>query len=84
MASITIRNVPEEVHRALRARAARHGRSAQAEIRDLLERAVKPKNRVRMGDALASLCRRLELTDEDFDAIERARDKTPAQPHGFQ
>ena len=42
MASITVRNVPDEVHRALRVRAAQHGRSAEAEIRDILERAVKP------------------------------------------
>jgi plasmid stability protein len=34
MASITVRNVPDEVHRALRVLAARHGRSAEAEIRD--------------------------------------------------
>lgn len=29
MASITVRNVPDEVHRALRVRAAQHGRSAE-------------------------------------------------------
>lgn len=46
-------NLPDEVHRALRVRAARHGRSAEAEIRDILERAVKPAKRVRLGDALA-------------------------------
>jgi antitoxin FitA len=34
MGSITVRNVPDEVHRALRA--ARHGGSAEAEIRDIL------------------------------------------------
>ena len=44
MASITVRNVPDEVHRALRVLAAQHGRSAEAEIRDILERAVKPAN----------------------------------------
>lgn len=37
MRSITIRNVPDEVHRALRVRAAQYGRSAEAEIRDILE-----------------------------------------------
>ena len=54
MASITVRNVPDEVHRALRVLAARHGRSAEAEIRDILERAVKPAKRVRIGGALAA------------------------------
>jgi len=40
MPSITVRNVPDEVHRALRVRAAKHGRSAEAEIREILANAV--------------------------------------------
>lgn len=84
MRSITIRNVPDEVHRALRVKAAQHGRSAEAEIRDILEQAVKPEKRVRMGDALASLGRKLGLNDEDFAAIEQVRDKTPAKPMSFE
>ena len=84
MPSITVRNVPDDVHRALRVRAARHGRSAEAEIRDLLEQAVKPERRVRMGDALASLGRKLQLTDEDLAAIEQVRDRTPAEPLRFK
>ena len=84
MPSITVRNVPDDVHRALRVRAARHGRSAEAEIRDILEQAVKPERRVRMGDALASLGRKLQLTDEDLAAIEQVRDRTPAEPLRFK
>lgn len=84
MPSITVRNVPAEVHRALRVRAARHGRSAEAEIRDILERAVKPERRVRLGDALASLGRKIGLTNEDFAVFERVRDKTPAKPLSFE
>ena len=84
MPSITVRNVPDDVHRALRVLAARHGRSAEAEIRDLLEQAVKPERRVRMGDALASLGRKLQLTDEDLAAIEQVRDRTPAEPLRFK
>ncbi|TWA43906.1 hypothetical protein FB008_1452 [Sinorhizobium medicae] len=53
MAILTVRNVPDEVHRALRARAAMHGRSTEAVVRDILESAVRPEQRVRMGDALA-------------------------------
>jgi plasmid stability protein len=37
MPSITIRNVPDEVHRVIRPRAALHGRSTEAEIRSILE-----------------------------------------------
>jgi antitoxin FitA len=41
--------------------AARQGRSAEAEIRDILERDVKPAKRVRVGDALAALGRKVGL-----------------------
>ena len=40
MAQLTVRNVPEEIARALRVRAARHGRSAEAEHRLLLREAL--------------------------------------------
>lgn len=62
MPSVTVRNVPEAVHRALRVRAAQHGRSAEAEIRDILEQAVKPAQRIRLGDELAALGRKVGLT----------------------
>ena len=84
MASITVRNVPNEVHRALRVLAAQHGRSAEAEIRDILERAVKPAKRVRLGDALAALGREAGLTEQDIAAIDQTRDKSPANPMKFE
>ncbi len=84
MASITVRNVHDEVHRALRVRAAQHGRSAEAEVRDILERAVKPAKRVRLGDALAALGRNVGVTDEDLAVIDQMRDKSPAKPMNFE
>ena len=42
MANVNVRNLPDEVHRAIRIQAAHHGRSTEAEIRDILERAAKP------------------------------------------
>ena len=83
MASITVRNVPDEVHRALRVLAAHHGRSAEAEIRNILEQAVKPAKRVRLGDALAALGRKVGLTDNDIAIIDQARNKSPAKPMRF-
>jgi plasmid stability protein len=77
-------NVLDGVHRALRVLAAQHGRSAEAEIRDILERAVKPAKRVRLGDALAALGRKVGITDEDIAAIDRMRDKSPAEPMKFE
>lgn len=84
MAILTVRNVPDEVHRALRVRAARRGRSTEAEVRDILANAVKPERRVRMGDALAALGREIGLTEEDFAVFEQVRDKTPAEPMKFE
>lgn len=83
MATVTVRNLPDEVHRALRVRAATHGRSTEAEIRDILETTVRPPVRLRLGTALAELGRRAGLTDEDFAVFEQVRDKTPAEPMRF-
>ena len=80
MAILTVRNVPDDVHRALRVRAAEHGRSTEAEVREILATAVKPEKRVLVGDALASIGRKVGLTNEDFAAFESVRDKTPANP----
>lgn len=80
MAVLTIRNVPDEVHRALRARAAEHGRSAEAEVREILSAALIPSQRLLLGDALAALGRDLALTDDDIDALDAVRDRTPATP----
>ena len=80
MATVTVRNLPDEVHRALRVRAATHGRSTEAEIRCILESAVRPSQRLRLGTALAELSQRVGLTDEDLGTLERLRDTTPAEP----
>jgi plasmid stability protein len=72
------------VHRALRVQAAQHGRSAEAEVREILAVAVKPEARVRLGDALAALGRKIGLTNKDFEVFQQVRDKTPAEPLGFE
>lgn len=43
MATLTIRNLPESTRRALKARAAAHNRSMEAEVRYILEDAVAPR-----------------------------------------
>lgn len=55
MAAVTVRNLPEETHRALKRRAVQHGRSTEAEIRNILENAVRPK--MGLGSALAGIGR---------------------------
>lgn len=52
MPILTVRNLPEETHRALRHRAAEHGRSTEAEVRSILEEAVRPQKRLKIGTAL--------------------------------
>lgn len=84
MASITVRNVPDEVHRALRVLAAQHGRSAEAEIRAILENAVKPGGRVKLGTLLAGLGRDIGLSDDEVAVFDEARDKTPSEPVDFE
>lgn len=49
MSTLTVRNLPEETHRALRVRAARHGRSTEAEVRSILEETVRPGKRLKIG-----------------------------------
>lgn len=84
MAMLTVRNLPDDVHRALRAQAAQHGRSTEAEVREILAAAVKPETRLHLGDALAALGRKAGLTNADFEAIKRVRDNTPAEPLRFE
>jgi antitoxin FitA len=84
MAMLTVRNLPDEVHRALRVQAALHGHSTEAEVRDILSQAVKPEARVRLGEALTALGREIGLTNEDFEIFSQVRNKTPAQPFSFE
>lgn len=77
MASVTVRNLPEETHRALKLRAAQHGRSTEAEIRNILESAVRPK--VGLGSALAAIGRGVGGVDIDV-----RRDRRPVEPARFE
>lgn len=84
MAMLTVRNLPDDVHRALRVRAAQHGRSTEAEVREILAIAVKPEARVRLGEALAALGCKIGLTNDDFEVFNQMRDRTPAEPLRFE
>lgn len=85
MAAFTVRNLPDEVHRALRIRAATHGRSTEAEIRDILEMVARPPQRIKLGSLITSIAREAGgLADEEHALLESVRDKTPAEPMSFQ
>ena len=84
MAMLTVRNLPDEVHRALRVRAATHGRSTEAEVRAILESAVKPEGRMKLDSLLADIGRRAGLSDDEAAVFEKIREKTPARPVRFE
>ena len=79
IANVTIRNLPEETHRALKLRAAGNGRSVETEIRAILEEAVSPKTRIKIGTELAAFGKRFGGIDLDI-----ARDQRPIQPAIFK
>jgi len=80
MAAVTIRNLSEETYRALKVRAAQKHRSAEAEIRAILEDAARPKGRLLLGTALSEIGRKHGITNADIEALEQVRDKRPAAP----
>jgi len=77
MVTVTIRNLSDATHRALRMRAARNRRSLEAEIREILNDAVFPARRVKrkspsgaeikLGTELAKLGRRFGGTELKID-----------------
>jgi plasmid stability protein len=79
MAVLTVRNLPEETRRALRLRAARHGRSTEAEVRAILEEAVRPTDRLRIGSELAAFGRQHEGIELDI-----CREKEPIRGAIFE
>ncbi len=79
MAALNVRNLSEETHRALRVRAAQNGRSMEAEVRAILDEAVRPAERQRLGSALVDLFRPLGGVDLDV-----TRDRTPTEPVRFE
>ena len=84
MPAVTIRNLSTETHRALKARAAAHGHSTEAEIRDILEQTVHPPGRVKLGSLLAEIGRAAELTPEEATIFDQVRDRTPTEPVSFE
>lgn len=68
MHTLTVRKIPEPIHTALRFRAQMHGRSAEAEVRDILEKAVAPA---------APWLDQLRQAGQDIDALLGGKDWLP-------
>ncbi|HEY5056217.1 MAG TPA: plasmid stability protein [Acidobacteriaceae bacterium] len=76
MPAVTVRNISVETHRALKQRAARRGNSTEAEIRAILDEAVRPEKG--LGTRLQELGRKYGPLPEI------KRDQTPLEPAIFE
>jgi antitoxin FitA len=79
MPAVVIRNLSDETHRALKRRAASKGNSTEGEIREILEAAVRPEARLKIGSELAEFGKK--LGGLEFDNI---RDSKPAEAAEFE
>ncbi|MGD0731434.1 MAG: TraY domain-containing protein [Terracidiphilus sp.] len=79
MPAVTVRKLSEKTHRALKVRAARNGRSTEAEIRVILEDAVTPKPSIKIGSELAAFGRRYGGIELNYK-----RDRRPIEAAKFE
>ena len=77
MSQLTVRNVDDQVVRALKRRAASHGRSAEAEHREILRKALLEQGwpRESVAERAAALRRRLRSSIDSTDLIRADRDR---------
>jgi plasmid stability protein len=68
VAQLLVRDVDDAIVQALRERAARHGRSAEAEHREILARALRRTKRRSFAEVLAAMPN--VGTDQDFARVE--------------
>lgn len=67
MPQIVVRQLPNEVHIALKARAKREVRSAEAVARDILREALVPSDQLGFGHRLAAVWQGVEHADLDIE-----------------
>ena len=76
MPSMTLRNLPEDVHRRIRVYAAERGLNTEAAVRRLLDEATQPAER--LGDIVTAFARELSA-----DFPDAPRDRAPIEPADF-
>ncbi len=77
MATLTIRNLPDDVRDALRVRAAKHGRSMEAEVREMLATMIRNGDVLpdreqalkRIEHARAMVAQRVKQDDRQLDGF---------------
>jgi len=78
MAQLTVRNLTREVVGALKRRAAAHGRSAEAEHREILREALLEGEEMNFADRARALRQRLRSSVDSTELIRRDRDRDSA------
>jgi plasmid stability protein len=80
MAAVTIRKLNDDAYRELKRRAKARGRSAEAEMREILEAAARPEEQLNLGSAIRDFVMR---NGGGFD-LQIERDQAPIEPAIFE
>ena len=84
VATLYIRNVPEDVVEKLRANARANGRSLNAETLEILEEAAAEMSATPITDRIEEIARRLNVSVDDFDPVQVIRELRDAEdPHSL-
>lgn len=76
MPTMTIRNIPDIIHNAIKARARMNNRSAEAEVRALLEKTMLEEPSIKLGDRLHAIFAETGLTEEEYTIICQRSEQT--------
>jgi plasmid stability protein len=82
MAQIIVRNIQDDVKERLRARAQAHGRSLEAEVRDILNEAAGPPGydeMIGLGTEIANAFAGIGMTPREYELFEMAIAELRAQ-----
>ena len=77
MGTMTVRNLPDDVHRRVKFYAVERGLSAEAAARELLDKATRPTEK--LGDILAEYARQ-----HDAMPLDIKRDQNPVRAVTFE
>jgi plasmid stability protein len=79
MSALIIKNIPDDTHLALQARAKRNGRSFEAEVIDILQQATAVRPQQGLGSELRKLGRVIGGVD-----LEDVRERAAYTPPSFK
>lgn len=89
MATLTVRNIDDDLKQRLRVQAAQHGRSMEAEVREILRESVLRADAGKMGETAAEFFERIRKQhpideDDDFNLMDHIPPREmPREPPRF-